>query len=164
MTKQTTTTRASVEIPERKVSRFANQYRDYADLQQLLDLLEKAGMEAMTSKNIKLAQSSYELAIEIYHQILSLKPKAELRRTATDAMLTVAERYPGQHCMNEALSLCELSNKVNSLENQLRYLLDAKAILEDGLVKKDISYDNIRSIYEQVVGYVERIGQRMQSD
>ena len=63
--------------------------------------------------------------------------------------------------MNEALGLCDKANEVKTIKTQYKHLKKAQQVLEKGLEKKDIGYENIMSIYVQVKEYVKKAEEQL---
>jgi ribosomal protein S27E len=121
-----------------------------------VQIFQNSGQIAIESKTPETAQSDFELAIEIYYQIVALRPGTELERTVTNAVQILADCFPSNACMNEAIGICEKANKLKSIKTKLKYLRKAQEILESGLARQDIGYAKITSIYNQVVSYVRQ--------
>jgi len=111
---------------------------------------------AVESKKPETAQARFELAIEVYYQIVALRPDTEIERKTTNAMRTLNDEFPSIVCMNEALGICDKASKIKSVRTQLKYLRKAQEILERGLARQNIGHTNLTSIYAQVVGYVRQ--------
>jgi hypothetical protein len=138
-------------IPPRSTSRC---YSRATDVQGLVQIFQNSGRIAVESKNPETAQRDFDLAIEAYYQIVSLRPVTELERSVTHAMKTLAEDFPTKVCINEAIGICEKANKLKSIRTKLKYLRKAQEILERGRARQDIGYPSITSIDDQVVAYI----------
>jgi len=153
-----------VRIPTRHESRYAGQYAGMKDLKSLIDQLAQTADRAVTSRNNKMAQSSYELAIELYHQILSLRPEQELRQLSEQAMKELVGRYPGLVAVNRAVAYCDLAKQAKTLSDQVRYLSQAKSVLEDALSTPGIGAEGQRDLHRQVVDHLEEANRRLKED
>jgi len=153
----------STTIPPRTSSRYCGQYCRSEDVHRLIEILTESSKIAVESKKPDTAQTRYELAIEAYHQILALRPGIDLEQRVAEAMQVLVDRFPSQVCMNEALGLCDKASKLKSVKSQLKYLRKAQEILERGLARQDIGYNNIKSIYDQVVVHVIEAEARIES-
>ena len=151
----------SIGFPERKESQYSGQYSLGVDVERLLQIFEESGNLAVNSRNPETAHSRYELAIECYHQLMTLHINQELRETTKNAMEVLVSRFPSQVCMNEALGLCDKANKVKTIKTQYKHLKKAQQVLEIGLEKRDIGYENIMSIYVQVKEYVKKAEEQL---
>lgn len=123
---------------------------------RLADVTTESGQIAVESRDPKVAQSHYDLAIEAFRLALALRPDPDLRRSLLNAREVLKEWFPSSSCINEALGICDEANNHSSATEQLELLQKAQDLLEDGLARRDIGYDGIMSIYEQVVPYVQQ--------
>src|ERR1035441_3584049 len=140
-------------IPPRSVARC---YSSATDVQRLVQIFQNSGRMAVESKNAETAHSNFDLAVEAYYQIISLRPGTELERSVTHAMQTLADDFPTKVCINEAVGICEKADKLKSIRTKLKYLRNAQEILERGRARHDIGYPGITFIYDQVVAYIRQ--------
>jgi len=146
----------STQIPARSVSCYCGQYERVADVDRLIQIFQESADLAFKSKNHETANTRYELAIEVYHQLKTLGLKRSLRKSTENAMERLVRLFPSQVCMNVALGLCDKAGKAESVNTQLALLKKAQEILEDGLARKDEGHERILGIYSQVVDYVNK--------
>lgn len=144
-------------IPPRSASRCCGNYSRATDVQRLVEIFENSGRIALESKNTEIAQNNFDLLIEAYYQILALNPRTELKQIITQQMQILADNFPSQVCINGAIGICEKSNKLKSFKAKLKYLLNAQALLEQGLARQDTDHAKITAIYNQVVFHVKQV-------
>lgn len=120
---------------------------------RLTKVAEESGLIALESRDPKIARSHYDVAIEAYRLALALRPDSDLHRDIAHTMGVLKDCFPSTLCINEALGICDKANNRPVIE-ALILLRKAKKRLEDGLSRRDIGYDGIMSIYEQVVSHV----------
>lgn len=126
------------------------------EIARLTEVTAESGQIAVESRDPEVAQAHYDLAIEAFRLALALRPDPDLRRDIRNAREVLKNYFPSSLCINEALGICDEANNHSSPTEQLELLLKAKKLLEDGLARHDIGYDDIMSIYEQVVPYVQQ--------
>jgi hypothetical protein len=153
--------KSNMTIPERKESQYFGQYSRVVDVDRLIQIFQESGKLAVESRNPETARSRYDLAIECYHQLMSLHISRGLQKSTKNAMEILVSRFPSQACMNEALGLCDKANKVKTIKTQYKHLKKAQQVLEKGLEKRDVGYENIMSIYVQVKDYVKKAEEQM---
>jgi hypothetical protein len=88
---------------------------------------------ALSSKNPETATLRYELAIEAYHQAVSMPLPAETRLSLTGSMERLAGSFPTQVLVNEAVGLSEKAAKLKTPKRRLELLHRAVSVIEDGL-------------------------------
>jgi thioesterase domain-containing protein len=90
---------------------------------------------ALSSKNPDTARDRFALAVEAYHQLISMGPSADVRGSVQQAMENLVELFPAQVVANEALGLREKARKLKTLHNQLNLLRRAYEIVNRGLTE-----------------------------
>lgn len=120
-------------IPPRSSSRFAGQYSGTIDAQRMLEIFSDSVKIALSSKNPETAISRYELAIEAFHQAVSMPLPAETKASLNDSMERLAESFPTQVLVNEAVGLAEKAAKLKTPKKRLDLLQRAVAVVEVGL-------------------------------
>lgn len=110
--------RGNVTIPDRKERQYSGHYSRVVDVDRLIQVFQESGKLAVESRKPDTAHSRYDLAIECYHQIMSLRINRGLRKSTKNAMEVLASCFPSQVCMNEALGLCDKANKVKTVKTQ----------------------------------------------
>jgi hypothetical protein len=143
-----------VVIPKRSASRYAGQYAQCADPQRLLEIFSDSHRIALSSKNPETARTRFELALELYHQLLSLGLPADLRSSIQGAMCALVEQFPVQVCLNEAIGLCEKARKLKTARGRLEYLHRAEDVLRAGLATGSAGSPTMRSMHDQVRGEI----------
>lgn len=88
---------------------------------------------ALSSKNADTANDRFALAVEAYHQFMSMESSAEVRTAMQRAMEELVELFPTQVVANEALGLREKAKKLKTPRKQLDLLLRAREIVNGGL-------------------------------
>lgn len=121
------------EIPERSTSSYAGQYARCVDPQRLIQILTESMALALNSQNPDTAGSRYELAIEAYHQLLTLPLPASDRVQIQASMAALTRELPAKMCMNEARGHCAKAAKLKTPRRKQEFLLLARATLERGL-------------------------------
>lgn len=138
-------------IPERSITRYAGQYARSVDPRRLLEILTGSHKIALNSKDPDTARARFELAVEAYHQLLSMGLPADLRSSVQDAMTTLAAQFPIQVCLNEALGLCAKARKVKTTRCKLQYLHLARDVLHAGLATSRTGATAIQVMHDHVV-------------
>ena len=148
---------APVVIPERSASRYASQYAQCTDPQRLLEIFADSQRIALSSKNSETARTRFELALELYHQLLSLGLPPDLRSTVQGAMSGLLEQFPIQVCLNEAIGLCEKARQLRTPRRRLEYLCAAQEVLRAALATDTVGSPAIQSMYDQVLGEIAQV-------
>ena len=144
-------------IPERSTSRYPGHYARTMDPQRLLEMFTDSQRIAPTSKNPETAQRRFDLAVEAYHQLSSLTLPGDIRASVRGVMATVAERFPVQVRLNEAMGLCARATKLKNLQRRLEWLDRARAVLADGLADPALAgASSLHEMHEQVVWEIAR--------
>jgi hypothetical protein len=120
-------------IPSRSSSRYAGQYSGTIDAQRMLEIFTDSLKIALSSKNPETAILRYELAIEAYHQAVSMPLPAETRASLNDSMNRLAESFPAQVLVNEAVGLSEKAAKLKTPKKRIDLLQRAVTVVEAGL-------------------------------
>ena len=79
-------------IPDRSRSRYAGQYAESVFPDRLFEIFADSERLAMTSKNPDTAGTRFDLAVEVYHQLMSLKLSAETC-ARIEYLLNVIDRF-----------------------------------------------------------------------
>jgi hypothetical protein len=137
-------------IPERSASRYAGHYSFSVDAQRLLEILADSVRLALGSKNPVTAQDRFQLAVELYYQLMSLGLPQELRSSVERTVADMAERFPLQMRVNEALGLHEKASKLKTPRRRLELLYRSRDILRDALAANPGGSDAFRSVQAQV--------------
>lgn len=120
-------------IPPRSSSRYSGQYAGTFDAQRVLEIFTDSLKIALSSKNLETATARYELAIEAYHQAISMPLPAGTRDSVQEAMVRLAESFPTQVLVNEAVGLSEKAAKLKTPKKRLELLQRAISVIEGGL-------------------------------
>jgi hypothetical protein len=122
-------------IPTREASRYSGQYAGAFDCQRIVEIFADSYKIALSSKNPDTAGSRFDLAVEAYHQLMSMDPEEQLRASVQQAMEELAELFPIQVIANEALGLREKVRKLKTPRKQLDLLRRAREIVNRGLIE-----------------------------
>jgi hypothetical protein len=141
-------------IPDRAESRYAGHYSRANEPGGLLRIFTESGTIALTSRNPETAQGRFELAVEIYHQIMLMHIPPDARSHIVESMGALSELFPSTVRINEALGLCERAEKLKTLKKQLDSLRRAQGALEMGLLFRDRCYDMVKSLYDRVAALI----------
>jgi hypothetical protein len=125
----------AVEIPSRKTSKYAGQYADTFDSQRIVEIFTDSHRIALSSKNPDTASDRFSLAVEAYHQLMSMTISADVRATLRQAMESLVALFPVQVMANEALGLREKARKLKTPLKRLGLLRRAQEILAGGLTQ-----------------------------
>lgn len=120
-------------IPPRSSSRYSGQYAGTFDAQRMLEIFTDSLNIALSSKNPETATTRYELAIEAYHQAVSMPLTGETRQALTDSIGRLVESFPTQVLVNEAVGLSEKAAKLKTPKKRLELLHRAASLIEGGL-------------------------------
>lgn len=137
-------------IPERSTSRYAGQYAQSVDPQRLLEIFTDSHKIALNSKDPATARSRFELAVEAYHQLMSMELPADLRSSVQNAVTTLADQFPIQVCLNEALGLYAKAGKLKTVRRKLEYLHRARDVLHAGLATNPTGATAIQAMHDHV--------------
>ncbi|HUP21312.1 MAG TPA: hypothetical protein VNB06_00050 [Thermoanaerobaculia bacterium] len=99
----------------------------------MLEIFTDSLKIALSSKNPETAISRYELAIEAYYQAVSMSLPPETRVSLSDSMGRLAESFPTQVLVNEAVGLSEKAAKLKTPKKRLELLQRAVSVIEGGL-------------------------------
>ena len=141
-------------IPDRSTSRYAGQYSRAIDASRLLEIFTDSHKIALSSKTAVTAQSRFELAIETYHQLISMGLSAENKASLQGAMNNLVAQFPIQICLNEAAGLCGKANKLKSAQRKLQYLVRAQDILRNGLATIPARATAIQVMHDDVAAEI----------
>jgi len=122
-------------IPERTTSKYSGQYARTVDSQRIVEILEDSSRIALSSKNPDTAGDRFALAVEAYHQLMSMGTAAAVRESVKKLMDNLVELFPTQVVANEALGLREKARKLKTLQKKLGLLRRALDVLDRGLTE-----------------------------
>src|SRR5690554_3385098 len=98
----------SVNIPRREESSYAYQYsNDYADPQRIIEIYTDSVTLALSSKNQETATNRYWLAVETYHQLMSMPLSQNIKSTLQQKTEQMVEQFPEKVVINEINGLME---------------------------------------------------------
>jgi hypothetical protein len=123
----------STQIPPRNTSKYAGQYARTNSSQRMVEIFADSYKIALSSKNPDTAGDRFDLAVEAYHQFMSMNPPADTRGSVQQAMERLVESFPAQVVANEALGLREKARKLKTPRKQLELLRRASEIVDRGL-------------------------------
>ena len=136
-------------IPSRTFSRYSGQYAGTIDSQRMLEIFTDSLNIALSSKNPETATSRYELAIEAYHQAVSMPLSAAARLSLTGSMERLAGSFPTQVLGNEAIGLSEKAAKLKTPKKRLELLHRAVSVIEHGL-RTHPHDSHLRSVHDRL--------------
>jgi succinate dehydrogenase/fumarate reductase flavoprotein subunit len=105
---------SAAQIPTRNTSKYAGQYAGTLGSQRMVEILVDSYKIALSSKNPDAAHDRFALAVEAYHQFMSMEPAEEVRASVQKAMEELVELFPTQVLANEALGLLEKARKLKT--------------------------------------------------
>ena len=123
----------ATQIPTRNTSKYAGHYAGTFDSQRIVEIFMDSYKIALSSKNPDTAGDRFALAVETYHQLMSMGPSADVRGAVQQAMENMVELFPAQVVANEAIGLLEKARKLKTLRKQLDLLRQACEIVDRGL-------------------------------
>lgn len=122
-------------IPTRESSKYAGQYVGTLGSQRMVEIFADSYKIALSSKNPITARDRFDLAVEAYHQFMSMGSAADVRASVQRAMEELVELFPTQVVGNEALGLREKARKLKTPRKQLELLRRASEIVSRGLAE-----------------------------
>jgi hypothetical protein len=125
----------AAQIPARNTSKYAGHYAGTLGSQRMVEIFADSYKIALSSKNPDTAGDRFALAVEAYHQFMSMEPSAEPRAAVQQAMEELVELFPTQVVANEALGLREKARKLKTPRKQLDLLRRAREIVDRGLTE-----------------------------
>jgi hypothetical protein len=99
----------------------------------------------------------FELAVEAYHQLMSMGVAEEVRTSVHLAMSELAEQFPSLVVVNEARGLCEKALKLKTAKKRLVLLDRARQMLNEGLAKNPPSFQSIQNAADELRAQIERL-------
>lgn len=123
---------ATSDIPARDTSKYAGHYAGAFDATRLVDIFSDSYRIALSSKNPDTARDRFALAVEAYHQIVSMSVAAEVHASVLKNMSTLAETFEARVVINEALGLREKARKLKTFRKQVALHARAVDLLERG--------------------------------
>ncbi len=127
------------DIPARNSSKYARQYAGTLDAQRMVQIFEDSFKIALSSKSPDTASDRFALAVEVYHQLMSMDPPVDVRGSVKQSMETLVQMFPSQVVANEALGLREKARKLKTPRKRLELLNRAHSILERALADQPSS-------------------------
>src|SRR6185295_11279004 len=116
------------QIPPRNTSKYAGHYAGTLGPQRMLEIFADSYKIALSSKNSDTAGDRFALAVEAYHQFMSMEPHTDSGAAVQQAMEELVELFPTQVVANEALGLREKARKLKTPRKQLELLRRASEI------------------------------------
>jgi hypothetical protein len=127
------------QIPPRSTSKYAGQYVGTLGSQRMVEIFADSYKIALSSKNPNTATDRFDLAVEAYHQFMSMESSAEAHGALHQAMEELVELFPIQVVANEALGLREKAQKLKTPRKRLDLLQRASEIVHHGLTEHPLS-------------------------
>lgn len=125
----------AAQIPARNTSKYAGRYAGTLDPQRMVEIFADSHRIALSSKNPDTAGDRFALAVEAYHQLMSMAASAEVRGRVQQSMETLAELFPTQVVVNEALGLREKAHKLKTPPKRLGLLYRAREVVDRALTE-----------------------------
>jgi hypothetical protein len=125
----------AVQIPTRNTSKYAGQYGGTNSSQRIVEIFTDSYKIALSSKNPDTAGDRFDLAVEAYHQLMSMGASSDVRGPVQQAMEQLVELFPTQVVANEALGLREKARKLKTPRKQIDLLRRAREIVDRGLTE-----------------------------
>lgn len=122
----------ATQIPARNTSKYCDQYARAFDAQRIIEIFDDSHRIALSSKNPETAGDRFALAVEAYHQIMSMDVPNDVRASVQNAMQALADALPSQVAANEALGLREKAHKLKTPRKQLELLRRALEVVDRG--------------------------------
>jgi hypothetical protein len=129
----------ATKIPARDTSKYAGQYIGTVGCQRMVEIFTDSYRIALSSKNPETAGDRFDLAVEAYHQLMSMRPSADILKSVQQQMSNLVELFPAQVIANEALGLREKARKLKTPKKQLDLLHRAREIIDRGLISQPSS-------------------------
>jgi hypothetical protein len=110
----------------------------------------------LSSKNPQTAKDRFALAIEAYHQFMSMESAEEVCAPLRQAMEELAEMFPTQVVANEALGLWEKARKLKTPRKQLELLRRADEIVNRGLAEhpsSSVLRESVAQLKMEIAGF-----------
>ncbi|RLD05007.1 MAG: hypothetical protein DRI65_09655 [Chloroflexota bacterium] len=128
-----------MKIPKRNTSKYSGQYAGAFDPQRIMQIFNDSQRIALTSKNPKTAGDRFDLAIETYHQLMSMRLSSNEKKSLQEAMEELAESFPTMVIINEARGLREKAQKLKTPSKRLDLFQQASEIVNRGLADNPTS-------------------------
>lgn len=144
-------------VPARSSSRYAGHYDRCDDAPRLLEILTESVDLALSSRVRATAQERFELAVELYHQLISLPLPDALRAEVEDATLALCARFPTQIRLNEAAGLCSKATKLKTPHRKIEYLVQARDLLASGVSEVVDGREELETALASVTHEIKRI-------
>jgi hypothetical protein len=125
----------AVQIPARNTSKYAGQYAQSIDPGRILEIFTDCYRIALSSKNPGTAQKRFSLAIETYHQFMSMGPPTDVANEVQQAMQHLVKVFPEQVLANEVLGLRDRAKKLKTPRKQLDLLYRGRDTVQSGLTE-----------------------------
>ena len=122
----------ATQIPARSASKYCGQYAGAFDAQRIIEIFGDSHRIALSSKNPETAGDRFALAVEAYHQIMSMDVPNDVRASVQNAMQALADTFPTQVVANEALGLREKAHKLKTPRKRLELLRRALEVVDRG--------------------------------
>ena len=140
----------AVKIPGRNESKYSGQYASAFDPQRIMQIFNDSERIALSSKKPDTAGDRFDLAVETYHQLLSMGLPPGEKRQLMKRMEELVELFPSQVIMNEARGLREKAQKLKTLSKRLDLFQQARDIVDRGLTDNPGS-----STLQQAAGVIQ---------
>ena len=123
----------AVKIPKRNTSKYSGQYAGAFDPQRIMQIFDDSHRIALSSKKPNTAGDRYELAVEAYHQLLSMGLLSGEKRQLKKKIEELVDLFPTQVIINEARGLREKAQKLKTPSKRLDLYQQARYVVNRGL-------------------------------
>lgn len=123
----------AVKIPGRNTSKHSGQYAGAFDPQRIMQIFNDSERIALSSKKPDTAGDRFDLAVETYHQLLSMGLPPGEKRQLKKRMEELVVLFPTQVIINEARGLREKAHKLKTPSKRLDLFQQARDIVNRGL-------------------------------
>jgi hypothetical protein len=80
----------AAQIPARSTSKYCDQYVGTFDAQRIFEIFADSNRIALNSKNPKAAADRFALAVEAYHQLMSMSIPGDVQAAVQTSMQSLA--------------------------------------------------------------------------
>ncbi|NQS92033.1 MAG: hypothetical protein HQ574_06445 [Chloroflexi bacterium] len=124
-----------MKIPKRNTSKYSGQYAGAIDPQRIMQICDDSQRIALSSKNPDTAGDRFDLAVETYHQLLSMGLPSGMMRQLKKTMEELVGLFPTQVIINEARGLREKAQKLKTPAKRLDLFQQARDVVNRGLTE-----------------------------
>jgi hypothetical protein len=123
----------------------------------LFEIFTDSHKIALNSKDPATARARFELAVEVYHQLMSIGLLADRRSSVEAGMTTLVDQFAIQVCLNEALGLFTKARKLKTARRKLEYLHRARDVLHAWLAENPTGASAIQGLHNDVLADISQL-------